>query len=143
MQKVSTVFFEIITSELADNVLIVLAVLFVGTWFTAQWVFKVNLGYKDQKKSAEWLKKIHGLAEDYLTTEKMRSTGSPIKLTPLGEKIANQINVDEWIRSYATERLSSVKGKTPYRIQEDAFRFAEEELLSRLAKENETLFIRD
>lgn len=141
VQKFGTTVFDVIVSELAENVLLVLAVLFLGTWFVAQWVFKVNLACKDQKKSADWLKKIHGLAEDYLGNGKTRASSSPITLTPLGKEIAAQIKAEEWIGSYAAERLSYVEGMTPYRIQEDAFRFAEEELLSRLAKDNKDLFI--
>lgn len=57
-QSHASTFFDLITSELADNILIVLVALGVAIWFTAQWVAKVNLFRKDQRQAVSVLKDI-------------------------------------------------------------------------------------
>ena len=47
MKSHASTLYDVITSELADNILIVLGAIVIGVWFTAQWVQKVNFSRKD------------------------------------------------------------------------------------------------
>lgn len=57
---------------------------------------------------------------------------SPIELTDLGKKVVTMLNPHHWIESYAQERLSRTSDMSLYQIQQDAFEFADNELLNRI-----------
>ena len=59
---------------------------------------------------------------------------SPIRLTDLGNKIAEEIKVNEWVSEYAEKLSDRVEAKNAYDIQEFCFQYAQNELLEDLGK---------
>ena len=51
------------------------------------------------------------------------TTGSPLRLTPLGEAISKRLGAKEWAKEVAPRLLDRTKGKTRYDIQKIAFEY--------------------
>lgn len=57
-------------------------------------------------------------------------TSSPVRLSELGEEIADEIEVQKWIKKYAENLRSRTEGKNSYEIQEACFSYARYALLA-------------
>ena len=60
---------------------------------------------------------------------------SPIKLSELGDRVAGEIQVDNWVDEYVAEVRARIgDNPTPYSIQDTCFQYAENELMKKLAE---------
>ena len=54
----------------------------------------------------------------------MSTTSSPVGLSDLGRTISEELKADKWAENKATALLETLRGKSPYEIQEHCFQFA-------------------
>ena len=109
-----------------------IVVLMVGTalfaifiWRVSSWKTAVDM---DRKTFNDFIKEIRSKIDEILLRLPLPATiqsKSPITLTELGEKVANEIKVDEWIDAYVDKLQEHIEDKTnPYEIQSRCFRYA-------------------
>ena len=85
--------------------------------------------FKDfMKEIREDIKKIHEKINKILghIDKTTVSSGSPLHLTELGEKISGEIQARQWAEKTATEFTEKVRDKQPYEIQEICFEHVRE-----------------
>jgi hypothetical protein len=62
--------------------------------------------------------------------------GSPTTLTNLGNKVAEDIHIEQWVPQYAKSHNHAIKeSKSPYEIQEECLRHAKFFLLGKLTEQ--------
>ena len=64
-------------------------------------------------------------------------TDSPLRLSNLGEEIAEEIKIKDWIAEYEKKLHDTAQGKNPYEIQELCFTYARERLPGELKRRGE------
>lgn len=125
---------------LADYALSIMAILgvlgliggviaFVYKW--GRWTGSVDA---DRKTFKEFMEEVKNDIKELLRRLPPVTTAgqSPIELTDLGKKVVTMLQPDQWIESYASQRLPRTDDMSLYQIQQDAFDFAEQELLTRI-----------
>ena len=60
-------------------------------------------------------------------TETAAASGSPLRLTDLGQHISDTLDAPAWAREYAQILRPRVEGKPPYEVQDACFAFVEDE----------------
>lgn len=107
------------------GIIILVAIIIAVT----SWVTKVNVS---RSTLADFIKEIRDDIKkifDRLPAPTIASQ-SPIRLTDLGNEIATEIKVHEWISDYAARLSGSIESKSAYDIQEFCFQQAQEKLLA-------------
>lgn len=120
---------------LQENALVVIAVIGGATilFKFAMWMQQVNSDrdvFKDFiKEIREEIKNIHSKIDKIIgrIDNVTISSGSPLHLTELGEKICNEIQARQWAETAAAEFVERVIEKQPYEIQEFCFSYVKEE----------------
>ena len=109
---ISAFFQENLIAVLFFGILILLAL----TWWVATWRARDNA---DHQTLAEFAKEIRRDIKTILNLLPAQTIqpGSPTTLTTLGEEIAQEIQIAQWIPEYAQNNLSAVRGANPYEIQ--------------------------
>ena len=102
-----------------------------------KWVGSVN---SDRSKFNEFIKEIRSKLDKILDRLPpiAVSSGSPLRLTEFGEKIAKQINAEEWSVQLASKVATAVEGKTPYEIQQFCLNYVQELEIS--SEQHEVLY---
>ena len=85
-------------------------------------------------KISDDIKKLFGLVNRNPTIQ----PGSRLMLTEFGEKLAENIEVNTWISSHADKLKMELVGYTPYEIQEECFRYAQNDLMQVVGEEHKT-----
>ena len=125
----------IIVEAIKGNIVAILAVGAILLVIATVWVTWVTLRQWDTskfiKEIREKITQIFDRLPPATTTSK-----SPLALNELGEKVAEEIGVYAWAPQYAEELSNTLKDDNdPYGIQQLCFKFAEEEFLPRLEKQ--------
>ena len=118
-----------------ENALVVIAAIAGATilFKFAMWMQKVNSDrdlFKDfMREIREDIKKIHEKIDKIIgrIDNTTISSGSPLHLTELGEKISNELQARQWAEKTATEFSERVRDKQPYEIQEICFEHVRKE----------------
>lgn len=114
---------------LQENALVAIAVIGGATilFKFAMWVQEVNSDrdiFKDfMREIREDIKKIHEKIDKIIgrVDNTTISSGSPLRLTELGERISNELQARQWAEATAAEFAERVGDKQPYEIQEICF----------------------
>ena len=114
---------------LRENALVVIAAIGGATilFKCAMWTQGVNSDrdvFKDfMKEIREDLKKIHEKIDRIIgrLDNTTVSSGCPLHLTELGEKISSELQARQWAKKTAAEFADRVGDKQPYEIQEISF----------------------
>ena len=79
----------------------------------------------DRKKVWDLLKEVRDDVKELLGVMIQRTVqrGSPLTLTPLGEKVAEEIEVDRWVEHLVPKTQHEVEGMEPYEVQEFCRKF--------------------
>ena len=91
------------------------------------WIGSVN---SDRSRFGEFMKEVRDDIKEILSRlpSKVTDTGSPIRLTELGEQIAKDIRAEEWAALLYESLIPKVQGKTAYEVQELCLDYATSEL---------------
>lgn len=89
------------------------------------WIGSVN---SDRTKFNEFIKEVRSKLDKILDRlpPLAVSSGSPLRLTEFGDKIAKQIDAERWSDQLASKVATEVKNKTPYEIQEFCLTYVQE-----------------
>ena len=118
-----------------ENALVVIAAIGGATilFKFAMWMQKVNSDrdiFRDfMKEIREDIKKIHEKIDKIIgrIDNTTVSSGSPLHLTELGEKISDELQAQPWAEATAVEFADRVKDKQPYEIQEFCFEYVKQQ----------------
>ena len=109
--------------------------LVVLTWTASSWKTAVD---KDRNTFNDFIKEMRRKIDDILLRLPLPKTleaNSPITLSDLGKKVADEIHVDNWVDEYVEEVRARIgDGPTPYSIQDACFQYTENELMRKLAE---------
>ena len=129
---------------LAVFVILILATIAITAWAThlKDWRGKVDEDRKEYKESitgilAEIQKDIKNIF--HRLPSSTVEPGSPLRLSTLGEKVAEEIGIEQWITRYTEKLNSHMEGKNAYEIQEESFLYAQNSLLKDAGSDAEDL----
>ena len=137
----------VIAEAIKGNILAILIVIFVvsiiATIAVTAWVTKMNFRSGSTLnfigKTEVFMKEIRDdIKEIFKRLGPATTTAeSPLVLSDLGKKIAEEIEVVEWSPEYTVRLREKLKDqKDPYEIQEVCFEYAQNKLLDNLLEDN-------
>lgn len=126
---------QIFHNHIGVVILLAIVVIVIAT----SWITKVNASRSTLNNFIEEIRAdIKKILADI--PPRMMTSQSPIKLSELGSKIAEEIQIDTWVSEWAESLLERVKNKSPYEIQEFCFQYAQEEFPAELKKEPNSIY---
>lgn len=113
---------EVLLRDLTGAGIVIITI--AGITFVVRLILWYGSVNDDRGKFEDFMKEVRQDIKDILARlprEPAISSGSPLQLTGLGNKISKEIGAEEWANNEATTLLGKAKEKDPFEIQAMAF----------------------